>query len=312
VNEAVIMPDAGSNRLIVSAATNELDVIEEIVKKLDKVSAQSASTRVFKLKSAEPDKVMEILSTALVRYDAYGRPQKRAERGRGFQTRTLIATGDPKELQAASVIIDQIDALGVRGERKMKVVPVKGTRAVDFATRLRQLYQDQAKGLPELSTADILILDDAVSNQLVLTGDDSQLALMDRIIGQLQEHASKQPSRESRTFEIGLAEEVTRLQPIVQQIYTDKWKDKAAADPADAQIVPDAKNGRLIVTGRPDHIEEIGNILASMSRASTNNAPADTKVFDLVSSSAAELATTVKTLTRSKSRRARPFPRRSR
>src|SRR5688572_23661085 len=296
VNEAVIMPDAGSNRLIVSAATNELEVIEEIIKKLDKVSAQSASTRVFKLKSAEPDKVMEILSTALVRYDAYGRPQKRTSVVVDAKTRTLIATGDPKELQAASVIIEQIDALGVQSERKMKVVPVKGTRAADFATRLRQLYQDQARGLPDLSTTDIMILDDAVSNQLVLTGDDAQLALLDRIIGQLQEHASKQASRESRTFEVGLAEEVTRLQPLVQQIYLDKWKDKAAADPADAQIVPDAKSGRLIVTGRPDHIEEIGTILASMTRAGTNNAPADTKVFDLVSSSAAELAATVKTL----------------
>ena len=68
--------------------------------------------------------------------DAYGRPQKRASVVVDAKTRTLIATGDPKELQAASVIIDQIDALGVRGERKMKVVPVKGTRAADFATRL--------------------------------------------------------------------------------------------------------------------------------------------------------------------------------
>ncbi|MCI0744967.1 MAG: hypothetical protein L0Y58_06135, partial [Verrucomicrobia subdivision 3 bacterium] len=211
--DALIMPDAGANRLVVSAATNELDVIEEIVKKLDKVSAQSASTRVFKLKSAEPDKVMEILSTALVRYDAYGRPQKRTSVVVDAKTRTLIATGDPKELQAASVIIEQIDSLGSQAERKMKVVPVKTGRAAEFAARLRQLYQDQAKGLTELSTADILILDDAVSNQLVLTGDDAQLALLDRIIGQLQEHAAKQAPRESKVFDIGLADEVTRLQP---------------------------------------------------------------------------------------------------
>src|SRR5688572_10426203 len=178
----------------------------------------------------------------------------------------------------------------------MKVVPVRGTRAADFATRLRQLYQDQARGLAELSTTDIMILDDAVSNQLVLTGDDGQLALLDRIIGQLQEHASKQASRESRTFEVGLAEEVTRLQPLVQQVYLDKWKDKAAADPADAQIVPDTKNGRLIVTGRPEHIQEIGTILASMTSAGTNATPAETRVYDLTSSSAGELATTVKTL----------------
>jgi type II secretion system protein D len=296
IAEALIMADASANRLIVSAATNELDVIEDIVKKLDKVSAQSASTRVFKLKSAEPDKVMEVLSTALVRYDASGRPQKRTSVVVDAKTRTLIATGDPKELQAASVIIEQIDALGVQAARHMKVVAVKAGRASEFAARLRQLYQDQAKGLPELSTADILILDDSVSNQLVLTGDDAQLGLLDRILNQLQEHASKQSPRESKTFDIGLAEEVTRLQTLVQQIYVDKWKDKAAADPADAQIVPDTKNGRLIVTGRPDHIQEIGTILASMTSSGTNATPAETRVYELTSSSASELATTVKTL----------------
>src|SRR6185295_16798269 len=100
----------------------------------------------------------------------------------------------------------------------MKVVAVKSGRASEFATKVRQLYQDQAKGLPELSTADIMILDDAVSNQLVLTGDDAQLGLLDRIISQLQEHATKQTPRESKMFEVGLADEVTRLQPLVQQL----------------------------------------------------------------------------------------------
>jgi len=66
------------------------------VKKLDKVSAQGATARVFKLKSADPTKVAEILSTSLVRFDAYGRQQKRATVSVDTKTRTLIVTGDPK------------------------------------------------------------------------------------------------------------------------------------------------------------------------------------------------------------------------
>ena len=52
---------------MLSGPTNELDVVEDIVKKLDKVGAQSASVRVFKLKQAEPEKVVEILQSAMVR-----------------------------------------------------------------------------------------------------------------------------------------------------------------------------------------------------------------------------------------------------
>ena len=71
------------------------------------------------------------------------------------KTRTLIATGDPKELQSASVIIEQLDAsLGAQPERRMKVLAVKAGRVGELALKVRQVYQDQAKNLPELSSTD--------------------------------------------------------------------------------------------------------------------------------------------------------------
>ena len=90
----MISPDTGGNRIIAVGDTNELNEVEAIIQKLDKVSAQGASARVFKLKSADPLKVSEILTSSLVRYDAYGRPQKRATVSVDVKTRTLIVTGD--------------------------------------------------------------------------------------------------------------------------------------------------------------------------------------------------------------------------
>src|SRR4029079_10450568 len=108
---------------------------EEIVKKLDKVSAQSASVRVFKIKSAEPDKVAEILSTALVTYDSYGRPRKRVSVSVDPKSRTMIAAGDPKELQGVSVIIDQLDSTwGRQPERRRKVLPATMGKASELLT----------------------------------------------------------------------------------------------------------------------------------------------------------------------------------
>ena len=43
--ETLILPDGTSNRLIVAGATNELNVVEDIIKKLDKVSSQSGTAR---------------------------------------------------------------------------------------------------------------------------------------------------------------------------------------------------------------------------------------------------------------------------
>src|SRR6185436_1441116 len=142
--DTLITPDAGGNRLIVVGETNELDVIEDIVRKLDKVSAQSATARVFKLKSADPTKVSEILTTALVRYDAYGRAQKRASVSVDSKSRTLIVTGDPKELTSVATIIEQLDqSLGAQTNRTMKVVTLRQAKVNEISPRLRQLYNDQ-------------------------------------------------------------------------------------------------------------------------------------------------------------------------
>ena len=37
--------------------------------------------------------------------------------------------------------------------------------------------------------------------------------------------------RETRTFEVGSASDVQRVQPLLQQLYTDQWKERADTDP---------------------------------------------------------------------------------
>lgn len=376
--DTLITPDPGGNRLIVVGDTNELNAVEDIVKKLDKVSAQSATARVFKIKSAEPDKVQEILQAALVRYDAYGRPQKRATVSVDGKSRTLIVTGDPKELQGVATIIEQLDStLGVQTERKMKVVPVKQGRVAEIGSKLRQLYQDQVRNQPELGVGDALILEDAPSNQIMLAGSERQLELIEKILDQIQAaqaalsprdtkmievgeaaevtrlaplvqqlyqerwrdksptdspdaliisdvknarfvvtgrtnhlaeieaivtqlRAGKAPTeaRETQAFDVGDVTELTRVQPLVQQIYTDRWRGKEATDPADATILADAKNARLLVTARPSHLKEIEAILAKVATPATNAEPRDTRVFELNTASAPELAPTVQSLYR--------------
>lgn len=294
--DTLIVPDVGGNRLIVTGETNELNAIEDIIKKLDKVSAQSATARVFKLKSADPAKVAEILTSSLVRFDSYGRPQKRATVSVDPKSRTLIVMGDPKELQGVSVIIEQLDSsLGVQPERKMKVVTLQKGKVSELLPKVRQLYTDQLTAQPELGTTEILMLDDATSNQLILAGSDAQLTLLEKILGDLQAAQTVHGSRETKMIEIGQADELQRLQPLVQQLYTERWRDRAIGDPADAQITPDARNARFIVTGRTNHLAEIEKIVEEL-RSKDLSQPRDTRLYDLTTANAAEFATTVRSL----------------
>src|SRR6185503_3280121 len=137
---------------------------------------------------------------------------------------------------------------------------------------------------------------DSSSNQIITAGSEPQIKLIETILAQLQDPSAAQAPRETKIFEVGRAEELTRIQPLIQQLYQDQWKSKDAGDPADAQILPDAQNGRLIVTGKPEHIRHIETIFAQVSSPATNNLPRETRVYELNTTSAGELATTVKTL----------------
>jgi type II secretion system protein D len=292
-----ITADTGGNRLIVVGETNEVDLVDELVRKLDKVSAQSATARVFKIKSAEPEKVAEILASALVRYDAYGRPQKRTTVSVDAKSRTLIVTGDPKELQAVSTIIEQLDtSLGARPDRRMKVVSLRQGRATEISSRVRQLYNDQARNQPELALSDLLILDDVPSNQLILAGSEAQITLVEGILEQLQKTAASRGERETRMLRIGQPEEVARVLPLIQQLYTERWKTKDPADPADAQLIADAANGRILATGQPSHLAEIEALLELVRNPAANPAGRDTQVFNLGNVQAADIAATLRSL----------------
>ena len=88
--------------------------------------------RVFKLKYADPSKVLEILTNALTSYDSFGRARRRVGVTVDAKTRSIIVAGDPKELQSlqnAAIIIEQLDnALGQQAERKIKVLTLKQTK----------------------------------------------------------------------------------------------------------------------------------------------------------------------------------------
>ena len=295
--DTLIAPDAGGNRLIVVGETNEISAVEELVRKLDKVSAQSASARVFKIKSADPDKVAEILTSSLVHYDAYGRPQKRATVSVDAKTRTIIVTGDPKELQGVSLIIEQLDqSLGDQPERKMKVITLKQGRVASLSTQARQIYNDRIKSHPDLGTSDLLMIEETASNQLILAGNEGQLKVIEQIIEELQAAQIARSGRETKLIDAGTPEEMTRLLPLVQQLYRDHMRGRDASDPPDAQIIPDEKNGRFIVTARTNHIAEIEAILAQLRSGQTGAEARDTRVYELTTATAADLSATVRTL----------------
>jgi len=294
--DTLIMPDTSANRVIAVGDTTELNAIADLVKKLDSTAGQSATARVFKIKSADPAKVAEVLTTALVRFDAAGRPQKRVSVSVDAKTRTLIVTGDAKELSAVPAIIEQLDqSLGEQPARKIQTVQLTSATPNTLLSQARKLYDDQVKTQPELTVAELLVMDDASGSQLILAGSDAQLKLFTRILDDLQKLQLTPGDRVTKSFDIGPADEVTRLVPLVRSFYEEKWRTRPLSDPADATFLPDTRNGRVIVTARTNHLVEIEALLGQLRGAAAME-PRATRFFDLTSSDAGTLAATLRPL----------------
>ncbi|MSU34703.1 MAG: hypothetical protein EXS36_06250 [Pedosphaera sp.] len=264
--DTLITPDTGGNRLIVVGDTNELALVGDLIQKLDKVGTQSASTRVFKLKSADPDKVMEILATALIRFDAYGRPQKRVSVVADSKTRTLIATGDPKELQSASVIIEQLDtSLGTSAGRSMRVLQVPQRKLGALAVRVRQVFQDQIRSQPELGTSETLILEDIPSKQLILAGTEKQLAAIEEIVTLLQ-RGTDDSGRELRVVSVEKTS-AAAVSSLLSQIFA---KQISSTDPAERLLLSvGTDDHRLVIEAPTNSWSKILPLVQTLDQADT-------------------------------------------
>jgi len=294
--DTLIMADTSANRLIAIGDTVELEAVAELVKKLDTTAGQSATARVFKIKSADPAKVAEVLTTALVRFDAAGRAQKRVSVSVDAKTRTLIVTGDAKELAAVPAIIEQLDqSLGEQPARKIQTVQLSSATPNTLLSQARKLYDDQVRTQPELTVAELLVMDDATGSQLILAGNDAQLKLFSKILDDLQKLQPAPAERSTKSFDLGPADEVTRLLPLVRSLYEERWRTRPLSDPADATFLPDTRNGRVIVTARTNHLVEIEAILAQV-RGPAGTEVRETRFFDLTSGDAIGVAATLKTL----------------
>jgi type II secretion system protein D len=368
-NPALILPDTLANRLIVSGTETEVAEIEKIISKLDQISAQSGGTRIFKLKALDATQVAPMLSTALVIFDRYGRTIPRVSVGADAKSNSLIVSGEAKDLQSAAVIIEQLDSAAERQPRQMRVFQIKTGRSSDLATKVRQLYQDQARGAGESGAADALIMGDIAADRLIVAASEQHMAMISKIVEQLDEAAqaaarqirvvtlkntkasnvipivsqmfsqilgatdptqrlvitpaaddrtilldSTTPilervqevidalengitpeARELRFFSVGSSDELERIVPLLQQIYRNQLRGKSPGETPDGMIYPDPITGRIIASGKKEHLDLMEEIFKSLKSANDTE-PRVTKVFDLKSATAADLVATVKSV----------------
>jgi type II secretion system protein D len=283
VGEALILPDVAANRIILSGPTNEVAVVDQIIRTLDQVSTRTAGTRVFRLRSSDAAQVATLLTSALMQTNPYGRQFSRLSVGVDSRSNTLIVSGDPKDLQAAAVIIEQLDGF-TREPRQMRFITLKSGVPSEVATKVRQLYQDQVKSLEDPGTADALILGEDASNRLILAAGESQMTLIEKIVAQFEE-AAETTARQLRSLPLA-NNSATAISTMLARSFA---REMASVDPAQRLVITPAPNDRALVVEAPGQIlarvEELVRTLDEQAASEQR----ELRMIDLKSGSAQEL-----------------------
>lgn len=289
INKSLILPDALSNRLIVSGPTNQLPAIEEIIKSLDQVSPQMGGTRVFKLKAAGAEQVATVLSTALVRFEpSIGRRFPRISIGSDTNSNSLIISGEARDLNAAASIIEQLDTTANVRQREMRILTLKSGRATDLASKVQQLYQEQMKSVPDAGPADALIIGDTTSDRLLITATEQQHAVIEKLVTQLDDPGDK-PERAVRILPLKRNSAYT-VSAIISQLFT---RELSLSDVNRKLVITPAPNDRtLVIEGTPEILPRVEELVKSLDVASEQQ-NFRVRSYQLGEAKASELAPTL-------------------
>ncbi len=285
---ARIVPDDSASRLIVTAPRDELDVVGEIVDRLNETAPQEQDVRVFQLTRAPAARVAEAIAKVMNPRDERGEVIERVRVSPDDSTNVVVVAGRTADVEAVQSIVTELDVEPGRTERALRVIELEHRRADELAPLVARTREERARGREDAGRQPSITAD-PTANRLIVIATEADFESVREIVDTL-DVAPKAVERETRIFELTDAAEVERLLPIVQQLYREEGVSRRTGGAADAVFIADSANRRFIVTGRRSHLERIAAILERV-RSPANRLPRETRVLAL--GSAEELSRVV-------------------
>ena len=287
-----ISTDRNSNSIVLTGGREDLADAETIITKLDGGDAASGAIqgkggsgaaakrglKVFEVGDGKAASLAVLAQNVFESQNAHRPGVDQVSFTAGPDGRKLIVMAPAGLLEQVETVVNLLNVKPARTSRSLQRIETTGQGGGEVVDTVQKIYAEQSAKQPGPAAS---IYADPSGSGLMVYGSEAQVAQVRQIVSTLS--LAPSPKRETKVFEVGGAADVQRLQPLVEQLYSDQWKDKARDDPADAQILADSRMGRLIVTGKPEHVKEIGAIIEQLgvSDAKPESGKRQTKVFQL-------------------------------
>src|SRR5690606_19713459 len=290
-----VSADSSAGRLVVGGAPLDLQAVATVIEQLDQPAAGSEGVpRVIDLDHSNADQLARMANDLLAaRY-----PQHDVEKSRVWGApgaRRVIVIAPERIVDSVVRDVKELDTLTKAKARKLHKIELEKGAADQVSAELLRVWAETTE---PTEAAAISIRPDASNPRRVVIGTDAEVERVRTLLPEVYELIAK-PPRLTSLFEIGGPEELARVKALVESLHRQSRSDRGLS--VHASILEDAATGRMIVTAPSDELEEIA-ALVETARAPAASEPLETRVFDLASARAEELAATVAEIFRSETK----------
>ena len=286
-----IIPEPYSQRLIIFGTDEELQVIKEIIDKVDLENGGSAGVKVFRLRSANPYEMASIVNNYVNTYREKRRGGPRPTVFVDSRNNSLVVCGSISDIEQASTLIEQIDTNQKIESRGIKIFSAGRNDPYELMNRVRSLYMDRMKAEPDAGVPDAMFVPDYSTFCITVAANESQLKIIEELFTLLQGEESNAQT-ELRRFDLkGTNPEIIRS--ALSVILESSMRGRGIRP----WIYPDWTSNSIFVYGRTSDIEKASQIITDLDNASAEN-PREMKVFTVESQSPWEFANQVRSLYR--------------
>ncbi|HUS90456.1 MAG TPA: secretin N-terminal domain-containing protein [Phycisphaerae bacterium] len=201
-----VVAEAATNRLIVSAPADKVPTIEKLIKELDVASENTGGARIFRLKAADAQQLVSVISSTLSvtsrDYRGMTTSSSSVRVTADPRTNSLIVAGSAADIQVAQTIIEELDKEGEVPQREIHVVHLKAGDARQVASALLSIFSQggssaggasrysryggaPAPSAPAAGTS-IRVEADSTTNTLLIACSPGEWPTIQKILDELQ------------------------------------------------------------------------------------------------------------------------------
>jgi type II secretion system protein D len=269
--------DAGSNQLLVAAASDQFAEIEQLIEKLQAAVAKTSLTKIFRLQHARADELVTVLRSMLGLEDTGSRPwwaRGGGDSSAGVRVSVLSAAnavavqGPPESLAMAEELIASFDQPGSAGEAEVRTYQLKNSKATDVARSLGRIYAQRARGGRGGSAPQPRFEADATSNQLIVAARPGEFEEIEKVVDELQ--AATVLAVQTRTYRLehARAEDLVKvIEPMLgEESGRPSWMGRSGGDQTPVQIASLPAANTLVIQGPPEKLALAEQLIETFDR----------------------------------------------